>query len=143
EHGPAQAHHPPAAAITPATETSARGVTGAARQVAAEDLGHPGRQCHRRRWPQQQPATGQLGMLLATPPGVGYIPGARRPEMIPRHKRDALLRLKTVRGHIDGVIGMVEDEAYCPDVMKQVAALQASLEKVNRVLLGSHLATCV
>jgi len=30
-----------------------------------------------------------------------------------------VLRLKTVRGHIDGLIGMVENEAYCPDVMKQ------------------------
>jgi CsoR family transcriptional regulator, copper-sensing transcriptional repressor len=54
--------------------------------------------------------------------------------MIATHKREALLRLKTVRGHIDGVIGMVEGEVYCPDVMKQVAALQASLEKVNRSL---------
>ena len=63
--------------------------------------------------------------------------------MIASYKRDALLRLKTVRGHIDGVIAMVEDEAYCPDVMKQVAALQASLEKVNRVLLRNHLETCV
>jgi len=63
--------------------------------------------------------------------------------VIESHKREALLRLKTVRGHIDGVIGMVEDEVYCPDVMKQVAALQASLEKVNRVLLRNHLETCV
>jgi DNA-binding FrmR family transcriptional regulator len=63
--------------------------------------------------------------------------------VIASHKREALLRLKTVRGHIDGVIGMVEDEVYCPDVMKQVAALQASLEKVNRVLLRNHLETCV
>ena len=63
--------------------------------------------------------------------------------MIPSHKREALQRLKTVRGHIDGVIGMVEDEVYCPDLMKQVAALQASLEKVNRVLLRNHLETCV
>ncbi|MDA8320740.1 MAG: metal-sensitive transcriptional regulator [Actinomycetota bacterium] len=63
--------------------------------------------------------------------------------MIERHKREALLRLKTIRGHVDGVIGMVEDEAYCPEVMKQVAALQASLEKVNRVLLRNHLETCV
>ena len=63
--------------------------------------------------------------------------------MIPEHKRDALLRLKTVRGHLDGVIAMVEQEVYCPDLMKQVAALQASLEKVNRVLLQNHLETCV
>jgi DNA-binding FrmR family transcriptional regulator len=63
--------------------------------------------------------------------------------MIAGYKREALLRLKTVRGHIDGVIGMVENEVYCPDLMKQVAALQASLEKVNRVLLRNHLETCV
>jgi CsoR family transcriptional regulator, copper-sensing transcriptional repressor len=59
------------------------------------------------------------------------------------HKRDALLRLKTVRGHLDGIIRMVEAEAYCPELMKQVAAAQASLERVNRILLQNHLETCV
>lgn len=59
------------------------------------------------------------------------------------HKRAALNRLKTVRGHLDAVIGMVDDERYCPDVMKQVSALQGSLEKVNRVLLQNHVETCV
>ncbi len=60
-----------------------------------------------------------------------------------QHKASALNRLKTVRGHLDAVIGMVEEERYCPDVMKQVSALQGSLEKVNRVLLENHLETCV
>lgn len=59
------------------------------------------------------------------------------------HKRSALNRLKTVRGHLDSVIVMVEEERYCPEVMKQVSALQGSLEKVNRVLLQNHLETCV
>jgi DNA-binding FrmR family transcriptional regulator len=59
------------------------------------------------------------------------------------HKRSALNRLKTVRGHLDAVIGMVEDERYCPEVMKQVSALQGSLEKVNRVLIQNHVETCV
>lgn len=59
------------------------------------------------------------------------------------HKRSALNRLKTVRGHVDAVIAMVEDERYCPEVMKQVSALQSSLEKVNRILLQNHLETCV
>lgn len=63
--------------------------------------------------------------------------------MLSDHKREALLRLKTVRGHLEGVIGMVERDAYCVDLMKQVAAVQASLEKVNRVLLQNHLETCV
>jgi DNA-binding FrmR family transcriptional regulator len=63
--------------------------------------------------------------------------------MKPEHKKAATNRLKTVRGHLDAVIGMVEDERYCPDIMKQVSALQGSLEKVNRVLLQNHVETCV
>jgi DNA-binding FrmR family transcriptional regulator len=59
------------------------------------------------------------------------------------HKTSALNRLKTVRGHIDAVLAMVEEERYCPEIMKQVSALQASLERVNRVLLQNHLETCV
>ncbi|MEE8331583.1 MAG: metal-sensitive transcriptional regulator [Acidimicrobiia bacterium] len=59
------------------------------------------------------------------------------------HKRSALNRLKTVRGHLDGILEMVEQERYCPDVMKQVSAVQGSLEKVNRVLLQNHVETCV
>jgi len=63
--------------------------------------------------------------------------------MKPEHKTSAVNRLKTVRGHIEAVIGMVEDERYCPDIMKQVSALQGSLEGVNRVLLQNHVETCV
>lgn len=59
------------------------------------------------------------------------------------HKQSALNRLKTVRGHLDGIVEMVEQERYCPDVMKQVSAVQGSLEKVNRVLLQNHVETCV
>jgi len=59
------------------------------------------------------------------------------------HKRSALNRLKTVRGHLDAVISMVEEERHCPDIMKQVSALQGGLEKVNRVLLENHVETCV
>lgn len=63
--------------------------------------------------------------------------------MKPEHKAGALNRLKTVRGHLDGVIAMVEEERYCPEIMKQVSALQGSLEKVNRLLLQNHVETCV
>ncbi|NHZ71137.1 MAG: metal-sensing transcriptional repressor [Proteobacteria bacterium] len=59
------------------------------------------------------------------------------------HKTSALNRLKTVRGHVDAVIRMVEDERYCPDIMKQVSALEGSLEGINRILLQNHVETCV
>lgn len=64
-------------------------------------------------------------------------------EMIAEHKKSCLNRLKTVRGHLDAVITMVEEEKYCPVVMKQVSALQAALERVNHLLLQNHLETCV
>lgn len=57
-------------------------------------------------------------------------------------KRDALTRLKTVRGHLDGIVRMLESDAYCVDVMKQISATQASLERANRVMLRNHLETC-
>lgn len=57
-------------------------------------------------------------------------------------KRAALNRLKTVRGHLDGIVRMLESDAYCVDVMKQISAVQSSLERANRVMLHNHLETC-
>lgn len=62
--------------------------------------------------------------------------------MLPLAKRDALNRLKTVRGHLDGIIRMVDEDAYCVDLMKQLSATQSSLERVNRLILRNHLETC-
>lgn len=62
--------------------------------------------------------------------------------MLPDAKQNALNRLKTVRGHLDAIIRMVEQDQYCVDVMKQVSAVQASLERVNRLVLKNHLETC-
>ncbi len=75
---------------------------------------------------------------MRTPPLVGYH-GTMKPE----HQRSVLNRLKTARGHVDAVIRMVEDDTYCPDVMKQLSAVQGSLEKASRVMLRNHLETCV
>ncbi len=59
------------------------------------------------------------------------------------HHRSVLNRLKTSKGHLDGIIRMVEEEAYCPDVMKQLSAVQGSLERASRIVLRNHLETCV
>jgi DNA-binding FrmR family transcriptional regulator len=60
------------------------------------------------------------------------------------HHQQALLnRLKTARGHLDAVVRMIEDDAYCPDVMKQLSAVQGSLERASRLVLRNHLETCV
>lgn len=54
-----------------------------------------------------------------------------------------LNRLKTSRGHLDAIIRMVEEDSYCIDVMKQLSAVQGSLEQAGRVVLRNHLETCV
>jgi len=56
---------------------------------------------------------------------------------------DAIQRLKSVAGHIYGIIRMLEDERYCIDVIKQIQATQVALSRVSESILDEHLRTCV
>jgi DNA-binding FrmR family transcriptional regulator len=58
-------------------------------------------------------------------------------------KQDLQRRLARVRGQVSGIAQMVEDERYCPEVLVQLAAAIAALEKVGFVLLRDHVQTCV
>lgn len=51
--------------------------------------------------------------------------------------------LKTARGQLDGVLRMVDDDAYCIDVANQIAAAGAVLRRANREILRAHLDGCV
>lgn len=52
-------------------------------------------------------------------------------------------RLKTIEGHLKGITRMVEDDAYCIDVIRQIQAVQAALNKVSAKILEEHLSSCV
>lgn len=52
-------------------------------------------------------------------------------------------RLKSIEGHVRGVAKMVEDDAYCIDIVNQISAIQSALHKVNSRVLDRHLHTCV
>lgn len=52
-------------------------------------------------------------------------------------------RLRSVRGHLDGVIRMVEEDRYCIDVLHQMSAVQGALDRVRRDILEAHLRGCV
>ena len=52
-------------------------------------------------------------------------------------------RLASAAGHIKGIERMVKNDAYCIDVIKQVQAVQAALNKVSTIVLENHLRTCV
>jgi DNA-binding FrmR family transcriptional regulator len=59
------------------------------------------------------------------------------------YTRTVTTRLKTARGHLDGIIRMVENDAWCPDVMKQLSAVQGTLERTSREVFRHHLETHV
>jgi DNA-binding FrmR family transcriptional regulator len=54
-----------------------------------------------------------------------------------------LRRLKTIEGHLRGVIRMVEEDTYCIDVIRQIQAVDAALNKVSTQILENHLNSCV
>ena len=56
---------------------------------------------------------------------------------------DTLRRLKTIEGHLRGIIRMVEEDAYCIDVIRQIQAVEGALNKVSAQILEEHLNSCV
>lgn len=57
--------------------------------------------------------------------------------------KDLIHRLNRIEGQIRGIRGMVEKDAYCTDILIQVAAVNAALNSFNKVLLANHIKTCV
>jgi CsoR family transcriptional regulator, copper-sensing transcriptional repressor len=57
--------------------------------------------------------------------------------------REILNRLKSVEGHVRGIERMVDENAYCIEVINQVLAVQRALDKVNGLILERHLQTCL
>lgn len=57
--------------------------------------------------------------------------------------KDLIHRLNRIEGQIRGLKGMVEKDAYCTDIITQVAAANAALNSFNKVLLANHIKSCV
>ena len=69
---------------------------------------------------------------------------SRRRKVRERTEEEALLqRLSRIEGQVRGVRGMVENSAYCTDILMQVSAVNAALNSFNKVLLANHIKTCV
>ena len=61
-----------------------------------------------------------------------------------KEEQDTLIRrLKLAEGQIRGIRKMVEEDAYCPDILIQVSAVSAALNSFNRELLACHIRSCV
>jgi len=57
--------------------------------------------------------------------------------------RDLMNRLKRIEGQVRGVEGMLENNAYCTDILIQVSAISSALNSFNKALLANHMKTCV
>lgn len=63
-----------------------------------------------------------------------------RPE---NEKKNMLNRLSRIEGQVRGIKKMVENNAYCPEILIQVSAVNAALNSFNKVLLAEHIRSCV
>lgn len=60
-----------------------------------------------------------------------------------KEKKDLMNRLKRIEGQVRGLQSMLERDAYCPDILVQASAVNAALNSFSKVLLTSHIRTCV
>ena len=58
-------------------------------------------------------------------------------------RQDVLKRLNYIEGHLEGIRRMIEEDKYCPDVLKQTFAVRRAIEKMEAMILEGHLHTCV
>ncbi|MEH7413716.1 metal-sensitive transcriptional regulator [Neobacillus drentensis] len=58
-------------------------------------------------------------------------------------KQNLVSRLNRIEGQIRGIKGLIEKDTYCDDVITQIAATQAALNSVAKVLLEGHMKSCV
>jgi len=56
---------------------------------------------------------------------------------------EVIRRLKSIEGHVRGIQKMVESDAYCIEILKQIKAVKQALERVGAITLKTHLQTCV
>lgn len=67
----------------------------------------------------------------------------KKTERSQKEYRDLMNRLNRIEGQIRGIKGMLERDAYCADILTQVAAANAALDSFARVLLSEHIHSCV
>ena len=69
--------------------------------------------------------------------------GERKKTRTPEERAALLSRLRRAEGQIRGIEKMIENDAYCPDVLIQVSAVTNALNSFNRELLSCHIRSCV
>ena len=60
-----------------------------------------------------------------------------------KHRKQVLDRLSRIEGHIRGIKKMVEEDRDCPDLLHQIAAVKAALNKTGELILEDHIESCL
>jgi DNA-binding FrmR family transcriptional regulator len=58
-------------------------------------------------------------------------------------KKNAVNRIRTIKGHVQGVERMIEEDRYCIDILKQIASVESQLSKLAATISESHMKHCV
>src|SRR5687768_7372830 len=72
--------------------------------------------------------------------GMGTV---KQPMMNDATKQKVLARIRRIAGQLEGVARMIEADRYCVEVLLQIASAQAALSQAGKVVLRSHVETCV
>ena len=67
----------------------------------------------------------------------------RKKKRSPKEQKALLKRLRLAEGQIRGIQAMVENDAWCPEILVQVSAVTAALNSFSKELLAEHIRTCV
>ena len=71
------------------------------------------------------------------------VPAERKKVRNESDRRDLMNRLKRTEGQVRGLQRMLEEDAYCPEILTQASAVNSALNSFCRVLLSNHIRTCV
>lgn len=63
--------------------------------------------------------------------------------IVHKKREDVIKRLARIEGHVRGVRRMVEEGRSCPEILLQLAAIRAALNKVGQIILEDHMETCI
>ncbi len=69
--------------------------------------------------------------------------GERKKHRSDQEYKELMNRLKRIEGQVRGLQNMLENNAYCPDILVQVSAVNCALNSFSKTLLASHIRTCV
>ena len=82
--------------------------------------------------------------VAARPPSESVTPSCcRHKDRTPEEHKALLNRLSRIEGQVRGIRGMLEKDAYCVDILVQVAAANSALNSFSKELLAQHISTCV